>query len=116
MSTFILATLSLDYHILLPSNKSIMSLPPITLGGLGILGIGTLIQILTPHLKEKLESHVFSDVSQVLHQALDCESQAKESRSFSRSSEKPRNKSHVNIVEHSSKSLDDEEAELCVTK
>jgi hypothetical protein len=29
---------------------------------------------LTPHLKEKLESHVFSDVSQVLQRALDCES------------------------------------------
>jgi hypothetical protein len=29
---------------------------------------------LTPHLKEKLESHVFSDVSQVLQQALDYES------------------------------------------
>jgi hypothetical protein len=29
---------------------------------------------LTPYLKEKLESHVFSDVSQVLQRALDCES------------------------------------------
>jgi hypothetical protein len=29
---------------------------------------------LTPHLKEKLESHVFSDVSQVLQRALDYES------------------------------------------
>jgi hypothetical protein len=28
---------------------------------------------LTPHLKEKLESHAFFDVSQVLQQALDCE-------------------------------------------
>jgi hypothetical protein len=27
---------------------------------------------LTPHLKEKLESNVFSDVSQVLQRALDC--------------------------------------------
>jgi hypothetical protein len=43
MNTFILVTLSLDYHILLSSNKSIMSLPPITLGGLDILGIGVLI-------------------------------------------------------------------------
>jgi hypothetical protein len=34
---------------------------------------------LSPHLKEKLESHVFSDVSQVLQRAMDCESQAKES-------------------------------------
>jgi hypothetical protein len=29
---------------------------------------------LTPHLKDKLESHMFFDVSQVLQQALDCES------------------------------------------
>jgi hypothetical protein len=29
---------------------------------------------LTPHLKDKLESHVFSDVSQVLQRALNCES------------------------------------------
>jgi hypothetical protein len=29
---------------------------------------------LTPPLKDKLESHVFSDVSQVLQHALDCES------------------------------------------
>jgi hypothetical protein len=29
---------------------------------------------LSPHLKEKLESYVFSDVSQVLQRALDCES------------------------------------------
>jgi hypothetical protein len=29
---------------------------------------------LTPHLKDKLESHVFSDISQVLQRALDCES------------------------------------------
>jgi hypothetical protein len=29
---------------------------------------------LTPHLRDKLESHVFSDVSQVLQRALDCES------------------------------------------
>jgi hypothetical protein len=43
MSTFILVTLSLDYHILLPSNNSIMSMLPITLGGLGILEIGILI-------------------------------------------------------------------------
>jgi hypothetical protein len=43
MSTFILVTLSLDYHILLPSNKSIMRLPPITLGDLEILEIGALI-------------------------------------------------------------------------
>jgi hypothetical protein len=29
---------------------------------------------LTPHLRDKLESHVFSNVSQVLQRALDCES------------------------------------------
>jgi hypothetical protein len=32
---------------------------------------------LTPHLKDKLESRVFSDISQVLQRDLDCESQAK---------------------------------------
>jgi hypothetical protein len=32
---------------------------------------------LAPHLKEKSESHVFSDVSQVLQRALDYESRAK---------------------------------------
>jgi hypothetical protein len=36
---------------------------------------------LTPHLRDKLESHVFSDVSQVLQWALDCERRTKESRS-----------------------------------
>jgi hypothetical protein len=41
---------------------------------------------LISHLKEKLESHIFSDVSQVLQRALDCESQAKESRNFPRTS------------------------------
>jgi hypothetical protein len=29
---------------------------------------------LTCHLREKLESHIFSDISQVLQRALDCES------------------------------------------
>jgi hypothetical protein len=43
MNTFILEILSLDYHILLLLNKSIMSLSPITLGGLEILEIGALI-------------------------------------------------------------------------
>jgi hypothetical protein len=70
----------------------------------------------TPHLKEKLESHVFSNVSQILHWALDCESRAKESRSFPRSSEKPRNEHHVNTVEYSSESSDEEEADMCVVE
>jgi hypothetical protein len=43
MNTFILAIPSLDYHILPPLNKSIMSPSPITLGGLEILEIGVLI-------------------------------------------------------------------------
>jgi hypothetical protein len=43
MNTFILAIPSLDYHILSPLNKSIMSLPPIKLGDLDVLGIGALI-------------------------------------------------------------------------
>jgi hypothetical protein len=59
---------------------------------------------LTPHLKDKLESHVFSDVSQVLQWALDCESRAKESKNFPRTSDKTRNERHVNAVEYSSKS------------
>jgi hypothetical protein len=71
---------------------------------------------LSPHLKEKLESHVFSDVSQVLQRTLNCESQAKESRSFPRTSDKPRNERHVNTVEYSSESSDDEEADMCVAK
>jgi hypothetical protein len=68
------------------------------------------------HLKEILESHVFSDVSQVLQRAMDCESRAKESRGFRRSSDKPRNECHVNMVEYSSESLDDEEANMCVAE
>jgi hypothetical protein len=43
MNTFILMILSLDCHILLPLNKSIMSLSLIILGGLEILEIGVLI-------------------------------------------------------------------------
>jgi hypothetical protein len=71
---------------------------------------------LTPHLKEKLEIHVFFDVSQVLQQALDCESQAKESRSFPRSSDKHRNERYINMVEYSSESSDDEEADMCIAE
>jgi hypothetical protein len=69
---------------------------------------------LTPHLKEKLESHVFFNVSQVLQRALHCESRAKESRNFPRSSENPRNECHVNAVEYSVESSHDEEADMCV--
>jgi hypothetical protein len=68
------------------------------------------------HLKDKLESHMFSDVSQVLQRALDCEIRAKESRSFPRSSDKPRNECHVNTVEYSSESSDDEEANMCIAE
>jgi hypothetical protein len=71
---------------------------------------------LSPHLKEKLKSHVFFDVSQVLQRALNCESQAKESRSFPRTSDKPRNKHHVNTIEYSSESSDDEEANMYVAE
>jgi hypothetical protein len=71
---------------------------------------------LIPHLKEKLESHVFSEVSQVLQQALDCESRAKECRSFPRTSIKPRNEHHVNAVEYSSESSDDKKVDMCVAK
>jgi hypothetical protein len=71
---------------------------------------------LIPHLKDKLESHMFSDVSQILQQALDCESQAKESRNFSRTSDKPSNERHVNTTEYSSDSLDEEEADMCIAE
>jgi hypothetical protein len=69
---------------------------------------------LSSHLREKLESHVFSDVSQVLQRALDCESWAKESSSFTRSGVKRRNECHVNMVEYASESSDDEEAGMGV--
>jgi hypothetical protein len=71
---------------------------------------------LPPHLKEKLESHAFSDVSQVLQRALDCKSRAKESRGFTRSSDKPRNEGHINMVEYSSVPSNDEKADMCVAK
>jgi hypothetical protein len=47
---------------------------------------------------------------------MDCESRAKESRNSPRSSEKPRNERHVNMVEYSSESSDDEEADMCVAE
>jgi hypothetical protein len=59
---------------------------------------------------------VFSDVSQVLQRALDRESRAKESRSFPRASDKPRNERHVNTVEYSNVSSDNEEADMCVAE
>jgi hypothetical protein len=68
------------------------------------------------HLREKLESHVFSDVSQVLQRALDCENRAKESRSVARSGDKPRNDCPVNMVEYGSESLDANEADMCVAE
>jgi hypothetical protein len=71
---------------------------------------------LSPHIKEKLESHIFFDVSQVLQQALDCESRAKEFRSFPRTSDKPTNEHHINTVEYSSESSDNKEADMCVTE
>jgi hypothetical protein len=71
---------------------------------------------LIPHLKDKLESHVFSDVSQVLQRAMDCESRAKESRNFPTTSDKPRNERHVNMVEYISESSDEEEANMCVAE
>jgi hypothetical protein len=35
---------------------------------------------------------------------------------FTRSSDKPRNECHVNVVEYSSESLDDEEADIFVAE
>jgi hypothetical protein len=71
---------------------------------------------LSSHLKEKLGSHVFSDVSQVLQRALNYESRVKESRSFPRTSDKPRNECHVNTIEYSSDSSDDGEANMCLAE
>jgi hypothetical protein len=71
---------------------------------------------LTQHLRDKLESHVFFNISQVLQRVLDYESQAKESRSFPRTSDKPRNECHVNMVEYISESSDDKVANMCVAK
>jgi hypothetical protein len=68
------------------------------------------------HLKDKLESHVFSDVSQIFLQALDCESRAKESRNSPRTIDKPRNELQVNTVEYSSESSDDEGANMCIAE
>jgi hypothetical protein len=59
---------------------------------------------------------VFFDVSQVLHRALDCKSQAKKSRNFSRRSEKPNTEHHVNMVEYSSESSDNKVANMCVSE
>jgi hypothetical protein len=59
---------------------------------------------------------LFSDVSQVLQRALDCESQAKESRNFPRSSKKSTNERHVNTVKHSSESSNSKEANMCVAE
>jgi hypothetical protein len=71
---------------------------------------------LIPHLRDKLESHVFFDVSQVLQRAPNCESRAKESRSFPMTSDKHRNERHVNMVDYSSESSDDKEADKCVAE
>jgi hypothetical protein len=55
-------------------------------------------------------------VSQVLERALDCESRAKDSRGCTRSGDKSRNKRHANMIECSSVSSDDEEANMCVAE
>jgi hypothetical protein len=49
----------------------------------------------------------------VLQRALNCESRAKESRGFPRSSDKAGNECHVNMVEYSSESSNDEDADMC---
>jgi hypothetical protein len=71
---------------------------------------------LLSHLREKLESHVFFDVSQVLQKSLDCESRDKESRSVTRSGDKPRNDCPINMVEYDSKSSDDDEDDMCIAE
>jgi hypothetical protein len=59
---------------------------------------------------------VFSDVSQVLQRALDCESRARESRNFPRTSDNPRNECHINTIEYSSESSDDEDPDMCIAE
>jgi hypothetical protein len=71
---------------------------------------------LASHLREKLESHVFSNVSQVLKRTLDCESRAKVFRGLTRSGDKPRNDCPINMVEYGSESSDDEETGMCVAE
>jgi hypothetical protein len=71
---------------------------------------------LSSYLREKLESHVFSKVSQVLQKALDYESRAKESSSVARSSDKLRNDCPINMVEYGSESSDDDEADMCIAE
>jgi hypothetical protein len=71
---------------------------------------------LSSHLREKLESHVFFNISQVLQRALDCESRAKESRSLTMSGDKLRNECLINMVKYASESSDDEEADMCVAE
>jgi hypothetical protein len=71
---------------------------------------------LLSHLREKLESHAFFDVSQALQKALNCESQAKESRSVARSGDKSRNDCPINMVEYGSESSDDDEVDMCIAE
>jgi hypothetical protein len=47
---------------------------------------------------------------------LDCESRTNESRSFTRSGDKPRNDCPINMVKCGRESSDDEEANMCVAK
>jgi hypothetical protein len=59
---------------------------------------------------------MFSDVNQLLQWALDCESQAKGSRNFPRTSDKHRNEHHVHTIECTSELSDDEEADMCIAE
>jgi hypothetical protein len=71
---------------------------------------------LSSHLRKKLESNIFFDISQVLQKALNCESWAKESRSVVRSGDKPKNDCPINMVEYGSESSDDDKADMCVAE
>jgi hypothetical protein len=51
-----------------------------------------------------------------LQRALNCGSQAKDSRNFLRTGDKPRNECHVNTIEYSSELLDDEAGNMCVAE
>jgi hypothetical protein len=51
-----------------------------------------------------------------LQWALDCKSQDKESGNIPWSSNKPRSERHVNTIEYSSESSNDEDADICVAE
>jgi hypothetical protein len=68
---------------------------------------------LTPYLRDKLSGQEFSDTNQLLQHALPYENRAKSSQ-FRDSSNKDKEKHHVNFVDEET---DDEEGdEICIAK